>query len=51
LKPPPAGRLRRANLHRLHSIDSSQSTYINQPSSFVAHLFKLEGERDTIFVL
>jgi hypothetical protein len=38
LKPPPAGRLRRANLHLLHSTASTSSPYIEPPSTFVAHL-------------
>src|SRR5215212_7390332 len=38
LKPPPAGRLRRAYLHLLHSTASTSSPYIEPPSTFVAHL-------------
>jgi hypothetical protein len=37
LKPPPAGRLRRAYLHHPHSTDSGRSTYIEPPSSLGTH--------------
>jgi hypothetical protein len=37
LKPPPAGRLRRANLHLPRSTASRSSTYIGLPSPFVTH--------------
>ena len=39
LGPPPAGRSRRAYLHRPHSTKSRSSTYIKLPSSFGTHAF------------
>jgi hypothetical protein len=37
LEPPPAGRFRRAYLHRPHSTKSRSSTYIKLPSSIGTH--------------
>jgi hypothetical protein len=37
LGPPPAGRSRRANLHRPHSTESRSSTYHKLPSAFGTH--------------